>query len=607
MCGIFCSINLKDAFNLNDYSIFEKCINLVSHRGPDAEGIKILNFTDGDADNANFNIFLGHRRLSIIDLSEEANQPLCINNIWLIYNGEIFNYLELKQELIKSGESFLTNSDSEVIIKIYKHFGTEGFNKLNGMWAFILVDLNNQKIIVSRDRFSIKPLFYYKDNSKIYFASEIKQLKLLLNKTEIEEEILYDFLNQGLLDHTNNTFFKGIKRFPPRQNLIIDKDFNFHYQEYWKFEKYVIHEKAIDETFINLFQDSIKIRLRSDVPVASLLSGGIDSSAITLLANDLLNRNINSFSVISEDKKYSEEKFVDILINNCGIKNEKFSFEVSHVLKKLEEVLQSQDEPFVSFNAIAQNEIFALIKKHSDIKVVLSGQGSDEILLGYMRHYYFYLNQLLKEREIFPLSFEMLGSLFNRTILWQFDFSKVKRYSKGFSTRKKNLFKSPFEEKKIWNENNFFDNHIQDIEYSSIPILTRYEDRNSMAHSIETRLPFLDHRLVEFLINCPVNYKIKNGWTKYLLRKNVKQLPDEIKWRRDKKGFTVPEDKWLKNDLKEEIISLFSESKLSSLGIINDTSFLAYYKSYCNGNPAIHFSEMSRFYVAEKWLRSINL
>jgi asparagine synthase (glutamine-hydrolysing) len=375
------------------------------------------------------------------------------------------------------------------------------------------------------------------------------------------------------------------------------------FNEYWQFTKEEINEDEIPETFLNLFHNSVSLRLRSDVEVASLLSGGIDSSAITLLANKELNGSIKSFSVISDEKKYSEEKFIDILIHDKGIHNEKLKFNSDQVLNYFDEVISCQDEPFASFNVIAQYLIFSLIRKSSNIKVVLSGQGSDELFLGYLRHYYFYLNYLLHQKKIYTLSKEFLGSLINGTNIWQFELSKVKRYYRPFLKNEKKFLQINNDLIKTWNSRDIYLNYIMDFEHASIPILTRYEDRNAMANSIETRLPYLDHRLVEFLINCPIEYKIKNGWSKYLLRKYFNELPGKIRWRRDKKGFVVPEEKWLKSELVNEIKMIFNKSVLDDLGFIDKKLFMEYYNSFLNGNKSIHFSDISRIYIAEKWIR----
>jgi asparagine synthase (glutamine-hydrolysing) len=580
--------------------------NLVAYRGPDGAGFLGINSANRDIDQSNFNIFLGHRRLSIIDLSESSNQPMTIDGYTIIFNGEIFNYIELRRELKRKGEVFLTNSDTEVIIKIYKIYGEKGFTQLNGMWAFIIVDLENQRIVISRDRFSIKPLFYHKQNENFYFASEIKQLLPLITGLQVDLEMLNLFLLNGISDHTERTFFKDILRVLPRTNIIINLDNKkLSYEKYWEFNREEINEKNISTQFMYLMEDSIKIRLRSDVKVGSLLSGGLDSSLITSLSNKLTGKDIDSYSVVSDSVEASEEFFVDLLVSSQKISNKKLSFQYHDVIKNIESVIQFQDEPFGSLSIIAQFLLYELIQTKSDLKVVLSGQGSDELYFGYLRHYFFYLKNLKQNKRYLDLFINIYYSLIKRTTISQFAIRSAKNYSTSLLNTGKSFLQNKYKFDYGYNTNDFHDIHVKDIENYSIPILARYEDRNSMAHSIESRVPFLDHRLVEFSINLPIQYKIKNGWNKNILRESFEELPAEIRWRKDKKGFTVPESQWLKVELKDYIENVFKNSLLEELGCINKKSFLNYYASFLGGSRFIHHFDISRILIAELWLKKV--
>lgn len=608
MCGIFGAISFSENFNLNDFTQFKKLTDLVSYRGPDASDYKGFNSKERSIDNNNFNIFFGHRRLAIIDLSDEGLQPLFSDNCWIIFNGEIFNYIELRQELKIRNCNFNTNTDTEVIIKIYKEFGENGFDKLNGMWAFAIYDVDKNKVILSRDRFSIKPLFIFRNKDKLFFASEIKQLLSLLDKRELELERMKIFLNQGLLDFDDQTLFSEIKRVKPKTNLIIDLSTNEIIEsKYWNYSNQPIEgsDQELFENFYELFNDSVRIRLRSDVKVGSLLSGGLDSSAITAAALKFTSNSIETFSVISEDKKFSEEHFIDLFTSHYKIINKKISLNTNYLKNNIDIVIQHQDEPFNYFIPVAHYNLINSLNENSDIIVILNGQGGDEVLLGYLRFYFFYWKKLLSEKKFFILAKELFLSLLNRTAILQFKINAAKRYLPQKLENEKDFFISKSELVNVWQYDNIRQAQINDIDYYSVPFLNRYEDRNSMAFSKEIRLPFLDHRLVDFLVNISPNKKMRNGWSKYILRKSFTELPSEIKWRRDKKGFVLPESNWLRTDFKEDIFNMFKSNNnlLSKMNLIDSDKFLNYYQKYLSGDKRIHNTDISRIYIAEKWLQ----
>lgn len=590
-------------FTKEDYHRFIHLTEMVSYRGPNASGYVILNIKKSANENY-FDAFLGHKRLSIIDLTNTANQPMEDKGVWIIFNGEIFNYLELKEELKKDGFIFNTNSDTEVILKLYRKYGESGFEKLNGMWAFAIVDLPKKKVVLSRDRFSIKPLYYTQINGQFYFASEIKQLLPLIQKKEINPNIMYNFLQQGLLDYNNETFFSGIYKLEPKTNLIIRLiDKKIDYKKYWDYtiEDIPNINYAVDK-FREIFIDSVKIRLRSDVKVGALLSGGLDSSSITVIANHIQNGNFESFSIVSKDKKYSEEKFIDILCKTKNIKNQKLYFEPDIALSTLEEVIYHNDEPFCGLSVVAQYNILKKIKEETDIVVVLSGQGGDETLMGYLKYFFFNLKELIKQKSLISALAQIFLSLLNRTVIWQFNIKEAKRYI-PYIDKDKNYLKIKGILEPIWQCNNIRERQILDIDKYSVPALTHYEDRNSMAHSLEIRLPFLDHRLVNLLLSLPPQMKIRNGWTKYILRKSLFELPNDIRWRRDKQGFITPEEKWLKRDLREIIENAFKRSILAELGIIDNKLFLNYYYDFQNNKRNIWYADITRTFIAELWAR----
>lgn len=603
MCGIFGAIKLLGGYTNQDYKSFVSATDLVNYRGPDYGDYKTFSLPDVDCGNT-FSIFLGHRRLSIIDLSENGRQPMSYDGLCIVFNGEIFNYLELKSELISLGEIFETNTDTEVILKIYKRYGEGGFSKLNGMWAFIIYDSINKLFIASRDRFSIKPLYYFKSEDRFYFASEIKQLLPFVSKREANEENLYSFLQQGLVEINNDTFFKGIKKIPPKQNLIIDLiTRKARFNQYWNYEiNRIQDEKEGIELFYELFKDSVEIRLRSDVNVGSLLSGGLDSSAITILAADILKEKFSSYSIVSNDSRYSEEKFIDIMGKQKYVNNRKLTFTPELVLDKLEQVMYHQEEPFGSLSIVAQYVIFEKIKKETDIIVVLSGQGGDEILMGYLKYFFFYLNQLRKKGKYVQAVSQIFHSIIQGTIISQFEIKTAKRYMPFLATRQQKHLTLKHKMIDTWSFTDLNERQIKDIDFFSVPSLAHFEDRNSMAHGLEVRNPFLDHRLVNAALSLTPELKIKNGWNKYVLRKAISELPPEIRWRKDKKGFTTPDNSWLKHELKPLIISSFTNSMLDRMGYIDSKLFLNYYQSFLKG-ARIYDKDIFRILCAELWFK----
>lgn len=614
MCGIFGAINLKGFFDDRDYKDFVACTDLVHYRGPDASGTLVINVRQKSINNkGKFDVFLGHRRLSIIDLSDSANQPLTDNNgLWIIFNGEIYNYIELKNELQQEGVVFKTISDTEVILHVYRRYGEAGFAKLNGMWAFAIVDIPNSRVVLSRDRFSVKPLFYINKDSCLYFASEIKQLTPFLRKKEINLGVMFKYLEQGLIDYNEETFFKEIYKLKPKYNRIINLNSGeIKEHNYWN---YCIDAKNIKlsfdemiDKFRELFIDSVKIRLRSDVKVGALLSGGLDSSAIAVIANNLQEGKFFTYSVISENKKYSEEKYIDVLIKERRINNKKILFkfdDINSFTDYLDKVLYHNDEPFGSLSAVAQFMALEALKKNSDIIVVLSGQGGDETLMGYLKYFFFNVKNLINTGNYVQALNQVLASFIKRTVIWQFKLSEARRY-RPFLVRKtqKSFLRIEDHLEPVWEASSLIERQISDIDKYSVPALTHYEDRNSMAHSLEIRLPFLDYRLVNYALNLPIALKLKGGWTKYILRRGIYELPDYIRWRRNKQGFSIPEEVWLKRDFSGLINTVFANSILDEAGIIDSKSFLEYYRSFQEGKRFIWYTDISRTLIAELWAR----
>jgi asparagine synthase (glutamine-hydrolysing) len=604
MCGIFSAISWTRPFQQYDQTKFDASLNTMAHRGPDNGSSEILSTSSVGEDK--FHIYLGHRRLSIIDLNKQSHQPFKQDGYQIIYNGEVFNYIELRKEL-EGDYLFTTDSDTEVILRAYQKWGSSCFGRFNGFWAFVIYDPNNNCIVISRDRFSIKPLFYIEDNGQLFLGSEIKSLKKLGCSFSPNQIVLENFLNQSLLDASEDTFYTEIKRFPSMHNWTIDlKTGEKKVERYWEYSRidYAPDFAGRMEQFRALLMDALRLRLRSDVPLGTLLSGGLDSSAITTLIHTQLNDQVQSYSVVSNEKKYSEESFVDILASSKGIHNHKLRFNNELALDHIGRVLDVQDEPFGSLSVVAQYLLFDKIRKESEIKVLLSGQGADEVLLGYKKFFFLYLKEMMKKKQMGKLIRTVGASYVKGTTIHEFSWKQAKRYLPGKTNTGTDYFKKEFNDVELWSYNNMSERQIQDIDLYSVPALAHYEDRNSMAHSIEVRLPFLDYRLVNFLVHTPIEDKLQGGWTKYILRQAIDELPREIRWRKDKTGFVTPEEKWMRGVLGQQIIEYFSEpSRLDEMGILDKNKFITAIKGFRESSKWLDHSDIFNVYITEMWLR----
>jgi asparagine synthase (glutamine-hydrolysing) len=568
MCGI--SVVITPEKNI-EKEILVRMNDVISHRGPDGEGF----FYDNEA-----GVGLGHRRLSIIDLTDAGAQPMHWMEKYVItYNGEIYNYIEIRQELIKQGYFFKSHSDTEVILAAYDYWGLDCFPKFNGMWAICLYDKANNKVVLSRDRFGVKPLYYFNCKNGFYASSEIKQLLTTgFVQRKPNYEVLLNFLVLSLVEQDQQTFFESIYSLPPSHNLIYDLQKNeFVINQYYQLQ---INQsvRKLNETdaivgYHNIFLDSIRLRLRSDVKVGTCLSGGLDSSYIATIAASL-NKEITKVPFIgitasSLDPKNDEVKWAKIVadaaeINLHVIQPTKEDFETS-----IKNVVYCQEEPFTSPSIIMQHFVMAKAAKLK-CTVLLDGQGGDETLLGYERYYIPYINGLsfinkiisfnhirknskLKISDIF-LYYLYFNNLFVRKLVSKFRHKFIKK---------------EFIEKVNWGHlknivsayKNIDKNQSFEIAHACLPHLLKFEDRNSMWHSIETRLPFIDYRLVEFAHSINPTIKIKDGWTKYVLRKGTNDiLPDAIRWRKIKFGFESPDKIWLKD--KNKLVDKISNSPL---------------------------------------------
>ena len=564
MCGIhgFIAPSLSD--DLAKITL-QEMVQSTNHRGPDFSGF----YSD-------YPVFFGHNRLSIIDLNQEANQPMLFQNWTIVFNGEIYNYKELKQELEQKGIQFTTQSDTEVILKSFIHFGDTCVKKFIGMWAFAIYNKENQTLFCSRDRFGIKPFYYLHKKNDFYFASEIKSLK---KSPLFDGELNYNQVSKGLqlgwISYADETYFSSVKQLEPGTNATFKIGEPLKIEKYWQIEtspSSSLSQKESVDYFKALFDDSMKLHLRSDVPVGATLSGGIDSSSIVCsVIKNKLSEQLNTFSIYYEGENSVDERpFIYEIEKKYPQQFKTNYFSPSHkdIANDFEKIAYSADFPLSGSSPISQYYVMKLIKE-SGIKVVLSGQGADDYMGGYMHSYYRLFADNLRQFNLKSLSsefrqykrFQAISLSKSVNVLLKSGLSLFSSEEQLYNLEYKKYY--PFlvndlEAKKSFHiansGNSKFNNFHQVLmNYSSLPTLLHYEDRNSMAHSIESRVPFLDHRIVDFLFKSPENIKIHDGYTKWILREAMKdRLPQKIKERKDKKGFVTPgEIVWLRGPLKD--------------------------------------------------------
>lgn len=543
MCGLSAWIS-EEIINETQFINYN---NSIVHRGPDSSGALFEKFEDKY-------LAIGHRRLSIIDLENSANQPMVYNSYTIIFNGEIYNYLELKEELSRKGVVFRTHSDTEVLLHSFIEFGPDCLNQLNGMFSFLIYDSLQGKVFFARDRFGIKPLYYYRDKLTLYFASEIKQFITLKGfKTIANINAIGNFVDNRYLDYSEETFFRNVYQVRPGEAGFVDlASFHFIKYKWYNLEDSIIRK---DYNFKTLFEQSIVYRLRSDVEVGSCLSGGIDSNSIVFVADkkysDSNEYSIQTFTSCFEDLRFDERELVNITKSQTRIKPHFLFPNNRDFFKDIKELTYYHDEPIWSASIYAQSCVFKSAKK-AGVKVMLDGQGADEVFCGYSNSFYptyFYsLNLFSQLKEIFKGNLKALRLFVKKYLLKENSHKQTSVLETEYDNRFKNEFTSLKE-------------HTQHFINYHLPALLHYEDRNSMRHSIESRLPFLDYLLVEMGFNIPDYQKIGRGEGKKIIRESMHGIiPDQILLNKVKKGFVTPQIVWMnenRNDIIKSIKSLY--------------------------------------------------
>lgn len=598
--------------------------NVAAHRGPDDKGYALFSF-GGDGELA-----LGHRRLSIIDLSPLGHQPMANSDgtLHIVFNGEIYNYVELREELCSLGHSFVSTSDTEVILNAYKQWGTACFARFNGMWSLALFDVQKRKLVLSRDRIGKKPLYCYRSASAVVFGSEVKSLlqhPAVPREPNIEKVFRYLSTNYRYIDVDNTSYFKHIYTVPKSSFVEIDADLNWHEQRYWSLEENIVprtvtETQAIDE-FRELLTDAVRLRLRSDVPVGCFLSGGLDSTSITCIAYHVLKQPIITFSGVTGDVKgvYDESEYIDSVVRHINANAHYIHPDPADIFETVDEMLNYHDEPVCT---ITWYSLYLIAKKirQENVPVMLNGHGGDEIVAGYWDYYQYNLYDLeqrgateQREREI-RAWYENHGRDMGEIDRYK---DYIARLERGESSEMSRFPDYSFcfqkdvqqEYKRDWQPHiPVFSSWLtrrmySDLMFETVQPVLRAEDRNTMSQSIESRSPFLDYRLAEFCFSLPNSLKIRNGVGKWILREAMKGiLPEDVRTRKDKAGFIAPADEWFRTTNKQQIHDLINSEQLQSRGIFDIDALNAVFDEHCRGEKN-HAMFLWHLINAELWFR----
>ena len=562
MCGISGFISLSNLSNSE--TVIKKMNEAIAHRGPDGEGYFIgTGFT------------FGHRRLSIIDLSQAGHQPMhYLDRYTITYNGEIFNYAELKQELEVKGYIFKTQTDTEVIMAAYDSWGTGCLNMFNGMWAFVIYDKVRNEFFISRDRFGKKPLYFSQTNDTFIFSSDIKAI-LQYPKIKPEPNLSYlkRYLASGPKEHLLETTIVGIYKFPQASYLVAThKDLIACIQPkiFWTINPNLSREKVCAEKakeyaqkYYDLLFDSVRLRLRADVKVGSALSGGLDSSSIVYLVNQQLKvlgksdlqETFSSVYKSEGTEDCDESEYINLIADFLKVNSNQIEPKEEDIPSEHAKLIFHMENPPES-SCMSGWHTFKKVSE-TDVTVTLDGQGADEQLAGYTGYIQTYLvslsiSEFYKELPYYRSHFH------SKTIVINLAVSNILRNilgRRGYLF----LFNTILQKERYADLNQSL---VESIQTSLLNLIT-WADRESMAFSIESRMPFMDYRLVEFLASIPGCYKIHRGWTKYIARLAFdKKLPDEIVWRKDKMGWPIPEEYWFRGGLREWFNETREKSKL---------------------------------------------
>ncbi len=591
MCGLFGILSLDETGV--DLGRAQAALDLISHRGPDDEGWLLLDPQAGrhshragrdtlpglglpalmEASGMGYSAALGFRRLSILDLGEGGHQPMASpdGRLWLLFNGEIYNHLELRAELEAMGHAFRTRTDTEVILAAYLEWGPEAVARFEGMFAFCLVDLDKRRLFFARDAFGIKPLYFARIPGAILFASEIRSL---LAYREVDRRVhpqkLFEYLRFSMVDGAEDTLLEGIKEFPAATWAILPfGEPSLRLVRYWRLDPTAasgLDLKTATEALHAQLEESVRLHLQSDVPLGTCLSGGLDSTAILMLMRRSLGSDhpIETFSFLTEDPVLSERRYVELAVRAAGVNSHLVSPTPRELAEDMSALVRCQEFPFGGSSVYAQFRVFRLAREHG-MTVMLDGQGADEMLAGYYQFIgakatsHFATLRILKALRLLKNIPGNMRPHFYR----MFMFSMGRLVPASLRPLVRQLVGDPLFPR--WLDQGWFHDHgVLGVErpcgtgpnalkeemvlaiHGSLQELLRYEDRNSMWHSIESRVPFCNRKLAELAVSLPPDYFISaQGTTKFILKQSMRCTVPEAILDREKVGFGTPEGDWL--------------------------------------------------------------
>jgi asparagine synthase (glutamine-hydrolysing) len=622
MCGISGFYSFDKVFSESELHAMTE---ILAHRGPDAFGY----FVD-DA------VGLGHRRLSIIDLSDTANQPMhsSDNRYVMVYNGEVYNYQEIASELKQNFKTeFKTASDSEILLEAYVQYGPAFLQKLNGMFALAIYDKEKKELFVCRDRVGIKPLYYFWDGHNFAFASELKALtKLAFIPLQVNRNAVYHFLHMGFIS-SPQSIYKSIKKLESATWLKVSKD-SLEPCTYWSpqqhvNERVITREKEALVKLSDLLMSSVQYQIKSDVPFGVFLSGGIDSSLITANAVNLSGVKVNTFSIGFEENKYNESVYAKSVANYMRTNHHEFIVSHKDAIELIDTIFEAYSEPFADPSAIPTMLVSKLARKH--VTVTLSGEGGDELFLGYgayqwakrlnnpfiknfryqtaalltkygkrfSRHANYFLyptNELqyshILSQEQYYFSLAEVDKLMTSDFI-SYPETQNTELLNNFGIEVNNLRRTlnPMERQALF-----------DLQFYLQGDLLTKVDRASMHFSLETRVPYLDHRIIEFTLNLSPDLKYRNNTTKYLLKEILYQYVPKKFFDRPKQGFAIPLAKWLKNDLYFLIDEMLSKEVIEKYNIVNYSYVEQLKKDFLNGKD-FYYSRLWLLIILHKWMK----
>lgn len=582
MCGIAGIINWSNN-EINYVNRLKDMCNLMIHRGPDGYGYAVSRENESNINNNTFKIkdensgiFLGHRRLSIIDLTVEANQPMVNNDASLIivFNGEIYNYIELRDSL-KFDYNFHTCSDTEVLLAAYQKWGVDMLSKLDGMYGFAIYDKKSRTLFAARDAVGIKPFYYAITGSEFIFGSEPKiVLKGLNEKGYLDEAHTSEFFILGVADHDDGSFIKQVKQLKGGHYLKLNLDNgDFSIKQYWTSNRQLRESRDDDfSEYLLVANQAISRQLRSDVPLGSSLSGGIDSSTIVTLAGEILGVNSKQYKALTftfPDFEDDESEYARMIAKNSGIQWHEVIPSMETLSDDLAKMITNMGEPFSTLSMFAQ---YKVMEKANELglKVMLDGQGGDELYLGYERMAQRVFMEYLKKGNVRKGIEEWVGAKAHMSLpLWKslamnlyFNSPniKIKRRQKIFNKYVNDDLLNSFRKdvaSDIFANKSVQEKQSDELSRYCLPRLLRFADRNSMAFSVEQRVPHLSNLLLDFALELPIERRVNNGWSKYIVRKSMQgKIPDAVLWNTKKRGFDIPQAFWVEqiaDQLKEWI------------------------------------------------------